>query len=366
MNISTILSQIDLGAIALPEFQRGYVWNRDQVRELVRSLYKRFPIGSLLVWVTKTDDATHRGDQALPPGTIQLLLDGQQRVSSLYGIIRGKAPAFFEGTAQAFTGIYFNLEDETFEFYSPLKMRDDPRWVDITALMQQGAGVFIQKFVGQPEFIEKFPVYLNRLNAVDGIKHIDLHVEQVTGSDKTVDVVVDIFNRVNSGGTKLSKGDLALAKVCAGWPGARAEMNKSLENGAASGSIFVSNYCFAARNTVLTGEALFSALDGVETAAFREALFKAERHIDTLLNLMGVRLGLDHDRVLGSRYSFPLMARYLDQRGGKTHHSSRTRHAPVLVHSHNPVGPLCRLHGDRTQPGPRPNRGGRRRPRPLD
>ena len=209
--------------------------------------------------MTKTDDATHRGDQALPPGTIQLLLDGQQRVSSLYGIIRGKAPAFFEGNAQAFTGIYFNLEDETFEFYSPLKMRDDPRWVDITALMQQGAGVFIQKFVGQPEFIEKFPVYLNRLNAVDGIKHIDLHVEQVTGSDKTVDVVVDIFNRVNSGGTKLSKGDLALAKVCAGWPGARAEMNKSLEKWRGFGFDFRLELLLRCTNTVLTGEALFSA-----------------------------------------------------------------------------------------------------------
>jgi hypothetical protein len=40
----------------------------------------------------------------------------------------------------------------------------------------------------------------------------------VTGADKTLDVVVDIFNRVNSGGTKLSKGDLALAKICADWP----------------------------------------------------------------------------------------------------------------------------------------------------
>ena len=59
MKISTILDQIDLGAIALPEFQRGYVWNRDQVRELMRSLYRRFPVGSLFVWVTKTDNATH-------------------------------------------------------------------------------------------------------------------------------------------------------------------------------------------------------------------------------------------------------------------------------------------------------------------
>ena len=48
MKISTILDQIDDGAIALPVFQRGYVWNRDQVRELMESLYRRHPVGSLL------------------------------------------------------------------------------------------------------------------------------------------------------------------------------------------------------------------------------------------------------------------------------------------------------------------------------
>ena len=57
MQISTILEMIDLGAIALPEFQRGYVWNRDQVRGLMHSLYRKHPVGSLLVWVTKTEDA---------------------------------------------------------------------------------------------------------------------------------------------------------------------------------------------------------------------------------------------------------------------------------------------------------------------
>ena len=65
--------------------------------------------------------------------------------------------------------------------------------------------------------------------ALDGIKEIDLHIEEVTGEDKTVDVVVDIFNRVNSGGTKLSKGDLALAKICAEWPEARDQMKTELE-----------------------------------------------------------------------------------------------------------------------------------------
>jgi len=52
MKISTLLDQIEFGQIVLPEFQRGYVWNRDQVRGLVRSLYKRYPAGSLLTWIT--------------------------------------------------------------------------------------------------------------------------------------------------------------------------------------------------------------------------------------------------------------------------------------------------------------------------
>jgi len=63
MKISTILDHIDSGHMALPEFQRGYVWNCDQVRGLFDSLYRRHPIGGLLVWATKSDDAVHL-DQA--------------------------------------------------------------------------------------------------------------------------------------------------------------------------------------------------------------------------------------------------------------------------------------------------------------
>ena len=57
MKVETILDQIDLGSMALPEFQRGYVWNRDQVRGLMYSLYRKHPVGSLLVWVTITESA---------------------------------------------------------------------------------------------------------------------------------------------------------------------------------------------------------------------------------------------------------------------------------------------------------------------
>ncbi len=96
MKVGAILEQIDLGKMALPEFQRGYVWNREQVRGLMESLYRRYPVGGLLIWETNIDHAKTRGDASPPTGGwVDLLLDGQQRMTSLYGIIRGNPPKFF-------------------------------------------------------------------------------------------------------------------------------------------------------------------------------------------------------------------------------------------------------------------------------
>ena len=326
MKIGTILDLIDIGTMALPEFQRGFVWNRDQVRGLMHSLYREHPIGSLLVWVTATETAAVRGDGELAPGSVKLLLDGQQRMTSLYGIIRGKPPEFFDGNTTAFTGLYFNLDEETFEFYAPMKMKDDPLWISVTELMETGVGEHVRRIMAVPECQPRVNTYINRLTAINNIKKRDLHIEEVTGNDKTVDVVVDIFNRVNSGGTKLSKGDLALARICAMWPEARDEMRARLRKWHGAGFDLRLDWLLRCVNTVLTGEALFSALKDVETEPFRQALVGAEKAIDRLLNLVSSRLGLDHDRVLGGRYAFPIMARYLTQRGGRlTDHRERDK-----------------------------------------
>ena len=140
MKVTTILDQIDLGSMALPEFQRGYVWNRDQVRDLMQSLYRRYPVGSLLVWITRTESMNIRGDGPVAPSVVELILDGQQRITSLYGIIRGRPPRFFDDNPQTFTGLYFHLDDEVFEFYAPLKMKDNPLWINVTELMEIGVG----------------------------------------------------------------------------------------------------------------------------------------------------------------------------------------------------------------------------------
>ena len=96
MELQAILYQIDNNDMALPEFQRGYVWNRDQVRGFMSSLYKRYPVGGLLVWVTATDSAPIRAGDKPTMSSVRMLLDGQQRITTLYGIIRGTPPPFFE------------------------------------------------------------------------------------------------------------------------------------------------------------------------------------------------------------------------------------------------------------------------------
>lgn len=334
MKISTILDQVDLGSIALPEFQRGYVWNRDQVRSLMFSLYRKHPVGGLLVWVTKSEGASARGDGNLAPGVVKLLLDGQQRITTLYGIIRGKSPKFFDGNAKTFTGLYFHLDDQVFEFYAPLKMKDNPRWINITELMKMGSGEAIKRLFAIPELQPNLSTYINRLNAIDTIKEIDLHIEEVAGEDKSVDVVVDIFNRVNSGGTKLSKGDLALAKICSGWPEARQEMKARMYKWGKAGFHFRLELLLRCINTVLTGEALFTALKDVTPEQFREGLQRSEKMIDTAVNMVASRLGLDHDRVFGSRGSLPLIARHLFQRGGHLKdHSERDKLLYWYVHT---------------------------------
>jgi hypothetical protein len=317
MKLSTILDHIDNGHMALPEFQRGYVWNRDQVKGLFDSLYKRHPVGSLLLWTTESKKAAHRGDTPVSSGVIKLLLDGQQRITSVYGVARGKAPDFFEGDSRVFQDLRFNLDTGTFSFFQPMKMSNDPLWINVSELMkagQIGHERLVEKLAEHPEIGTKAVKYSARISRILGILDIDLHAEEITGEDKSIDIIVDIFNRVNSGGTKLSKGDLALAKICSDWPDARKAMNVEIENWQKSDFNFNLDWLLRSINTVLTGEAKFQYLHNKTADEVQEAFHRAKKHIDTSLNYISGRLGLDHDRVLFGRFGIPVMVRYFDQR----------------------------------------------------
>jgi hypothetical protein len=300
----------------LPEFQRGYVWNRDQVRGLMRSLYLGYPVGALLVWEAETDPGSVRGIGATGGGVKLLLLDGQQRITSLYGIIRGYEPAFFEGDATAFRGLQFHVEDETFEFYAPVKMHGDVRWIDVTSLFVDGLEKQITILNAEPSIVPKFADYIARLSRLRMILERQFHQEKITGADKGVGAVVEIFNKVNSGGTKLSKGDLALAKICAEWPEARATMRSHLGAWKVAGFDFNLDWLLRNVNAVATGRAQFDALEDLGSADFASSLAKSGKYIRTFLDAVSGRLGLDHNRVLMGRYAFPVVSRFLHRNGG--------------------------------------------------
>jgi len=313
MKISTLLDQIEFGQIALPEFQRGYVWNRDQVRGLVRSLYKRYPVGSLLAWITDNSQAKGRGISDVIPGQqVKMLLDGQQRMTSLYGIITGKPPAFFDGDANAFRGLYFHAESEEFSFYMASKMQDNPLWVDVTRLMKEGVDNIVNEIHGATQDFKRTNRCSNRLNRLRDIRETDVHIEDVSGPEMTLDVVVDIFNRVNSGGRKLSKGDLALARICSVEPDARSRMRKALDEWSEAGFSFTLDWLLRSVTTIATGDARFTALHDLDAGAFNSALHRAINHINTILDLIGARLGLDHQQVLTGHFAIPILVRFLD------------------------------------------------------
>jgi hypothetical protein len=177
----------------------------------------------------------------------------------------------------------------------------------------------------QPAHVAKLGEFAGRLSRLLGIVDIDLFIDEVTGPDKTLDIVVDIFNRVNSGGTKLSKGDLALAKICADWPEARDQMKATLKTWSDANYYFSLDWLLRSVNTVLTGEAKFSYLHEKSADEVKAALQRATKAIDTSLNLISGRLGLDHDRVLFGRFAIPVMVRYLDLHKGSLNEKERDK-----------------------------------------
>ena len=247
-----------------------------------------------------------------------MLLDGQQRVTSLYGVIKGRAPKFFRGDDRAFKNLYFHAKDQRFEFYQPFKMKGDPFWFDVTSVMQaKGEELYTiveDKFTGDDKTFGKSQgQILQSLMRLTALKDKNFHIEQIADEDK-LDEVVDIFNQLNSAGTRLSKGDLALAKIATKWPEARDEMQKVIQEWGSNAFNFNLDWLLRCINAVIYGEVDFKHLHKISRDAFEGGLRKTVRHVDTVLNQISSKLGLDHSRVLFAKFAIPVLVRHLELR----------------------------------------------------
>lgn len=315
MKISEILDNIETGALQLPVFQRGYVWKEKQVKKLMQSLYRGFPVGSLLIWGTLSENVAIRGGQNSSSGPVNLLLDGQQRVTSLYGVIRGKPPQFFEGNDKIFTGLRFHLRKQEFEFYSPSKMALDPLWVDVTEFFTTGPAKIVELTTSGAYQPEELALFTERTMKIQSIKDIDIPDQRVTGEDKDTSVVVEIFNEINSNGTKLSSGDLVLARISSMWPDAREELRRCLEDWHKVG--FAADYdtilrCIAA---VADGSYSHDDLPNKSISEIKDKLSLTTVAINELLNTIEKYLGMRADKVHNIKQAFPIMVKYLVDHG---------------------------------------------------
>ena len=98
MLVSELISDIRTWDLVLPEFQREYVWSRDQAKQLLISLIRKYPVGGLLFWKTQEPpELKNLNVDELPEklGTVQVILDGQQRLTTLYMLVTGDIPPYY-------------------------------------------------------------------------------------------------------------------------------------------------------------------------------------------------------------------------------------------------------------------------------
>ena len=212
-----LLRSIDLKEYILPEFQRGYVWTQRQVKEYLNSLYRDYPTGSFLIWKTPQSQKIRGSESNSDSKYYKLILDGQQRLTSLYALFKGCPPPFYEGE-KLFFNIYFNLDTEEFVYYMEKKMKGNIEWIPVTEFLKhEDAGNFI---ASAPDYARSYYIEnLTKLNKLNKIRNYSYYLTEISELD--INEVVSVFNLVNSSGTPLSRADLALAHRCSYWPGAR-------------------------------------------------------------------------------------------------------------------------------------------------
>lgn len=216
LSVSAILGLIASNDIAVPEIQRPFVWKNKQVRDLLDSLYKGYPTGYVILWKNP--------NVKLKDGTVsagkKILIDGQQRITALMTAIAGVPVinseykktrvkiAFnpFEALSEDKDSSAFEVQDQ-----SHLKSR---KWIpDISEIFKTGFSSwnFIQEYCkNNPEMQpEKLNEILGNLlyigNRQIGVIELEEHLD--------IDIVTDIFIRINSKGTSLSQGDFVMSKI---------------------------------------------------------------------------------------------------------------------------------------------------------
>lgn len=240
MKIRELLDGIRTKDLVVPEFQREYVWSRDQAKQLMISLTKEYPIGSLLFWKT-TDPPKLKNFGPLPvdkAGTYEVILDGQQRLTALYLLMRGDIPPYYTDsdleTGSDPRDLYFDLDDGEFQYYQVSRMKGHPTWCRVVDCFSDRDDIDVfeiaQSQSEDPKEINTLAQrYLSNRDNLINVERVDLP-HQVIPSDAGLEQAIDIFDLANSRGTKLTDAELALTHVTGKWSDARRVLKAKIDD----------------------------------------------------------------------------------------------------------------------------------------
>lgn len=213
--LSQLLGDIDLGKLALPELQRPFIWKKTAVRDLFDSMYRGFPVGYLMLWNAAEVDSKFIGVDGKQHTPTEFIVDGQQRLTSLYAVMKG-ADITFSDFSKGPINLAFRPRDGRFEVTDAAVEKDPEFLADITHLWTGENWEVIDAFVerlraAKPEVLadgkeKQVRTALGRLNGLEDFPFLAVQI----GHEVDEEQVAEIFLRVNSGGTPLTQADFIL------------------------------------------------------------------------------------------------------------------------------------------------------------
>ncbi len=206
--VSILLSWVQSGVVAIPEIQRPFVWSRSQVRNLMDSLYQGYPVGYIITWqnphVRLKDGTTSQGKH--------ILIDGQQRVTALRAAILDKEVMNKKYKYEKIV-ISFNPVTEEFKVKDRGTERGSEWITNISEVLQDDFDQlsFLEQYIEKNTEADKSKVHDRVLRLIQ-VKNKNIG-NIVLSADLPIEVVNEIFIRINRSGVNLSSADFAMSKI---------------------------------------------------------------------------------------------------------------------------------------------------------
>jgi hypothetical protein len=225
--LGSLIDSIGNGQIGLPDIQRPFVWKNVKVRELFDSMYRGYPVGYLLFWEAGETGARKIGTDNKQLAPTRVIVDGQQRLTSLYAVIKG-IPVTRENYSTERIEIAFNPLDDRFEVPDAAIRRNKAFIPSISAIWDpttnliQFAGTYIAGLQNElsAEQIDRAQKAIGKLHSLLHFPFTALELSPQVEPEQ----VADVFVRINSEGKKLNQADFILTLMSVFWDEGRSQL----------------------------------------------------------------------------------------------------------------------------------------------